>query len=114
MAKKGGWRGGGRPKGSKSKTLRGAKLMENLAGRKPPVEWLIDLMHNQRRPFRFRVEAAKALLPYTARKLPEAHEISGPNGGPVRTILVDTGILAPQTTPQPLTPTDPVATIPPV
>lgn len=48
-----------------------------------PVEFLITTFRDDALGMDIRMEAAKSLLPYTAKRAPQAVEVSGPNGGDV-------------------------------
>lgn len=48
-----------------------------------PIEFLTDTFRDAALGFDIRMEAAKALLPYTARRAPQAVELTGANGGSI-------------------------------
>lgn len=48
-----------------------------------PVEFLIDTFRDESLGRDIRMEAAKALLPYSAKRAPQAVELSGPNGSDI-------------------------------
>jgi hypothetical protein len=82
--------GAGRKKGSLDK-VRLLKLdgpERDLVG-----DYLLGMVQNRKYRHRLRLEAARILMPYLFRKMPEGREHSGPNGAPLA-LVVDTHLVA--------------------
>ena len=81
MANTTGKKFGGRQKGTKNKkTQEFEKLIE---GKGDPVVFLLDRMNDEELPIRERIDCAKAVAPYTNRKMPQATEVTGNDNGPL-------------------------------
>lgn len=73
MAKaKGSEKTGGRKAGTPNKKTQAIDAMVKDKGN--PVEFLLEVMSNQEQPMNVRTDAAKAVAPYTNRKMPTSVE----------------------------------------
>lgn len=77
---------GGRSKGTANRRPTYAAVKAMVAGAKSPLDFLLDVMRDERRDIQLRVMAAKAAAPYVHRSL-KSVEQSGADGGPQRIIV---------------------------
>ena len=78
--------GAGRPSGARNKrpTYQAVKAM--MVGEQSPLDFLLDVMRDDRNDVQLRVMAAKAAAPYIHRQL-KSVEQTGEGGGPQRVVV---------------------------
>ena len=70
MANTTGKKFGGRTKGTPNKTSKKINDICDASGKLKPAEYLLETMHDEATTEATRLDCAKALLPYTDRKMP--------------------------------------------
>lgn len=92
MANTTGKKFGGRKKGVLNKANQRLVDMAKSKG-KDPVEFMLDVMNDESQPLNIRLDASKAVAPYTNRKMPTAIEQDNTHSFPDR---VDITLIKPK------------------
>jgi hypothetical protein len=86
---RGGWRGGGRPKGSKSRVRKLLEAKQIPEGGDDAMTFLVSVFKDQNQKISDRIDAAGKVLPYTHRKQPTDINHSGQVDVPAPTVIVE-------------------------
>ena len=78
--------GAGRPSGARNKRPRYQAVKAMMVGEQSPLDFLLDVMRDDRNDVQLRVMAAKAAAPYIHRQL-KSVEQTGEGGGPQRVVV---------------------------
>lgn len=84
--------GAGRKPGGVAKLAKAAAIAPALTGQ-TPLAFLESIVRDAKQSTKDRVDAAKAMLPYCHRRLPQEIEHTGKDGAAIA-LIVDTGLVA--------------------